>query len=294
MPLSSRQKHDIFAIIVHIIFAIVTIALWSATPHPVASPRKPISLAFFLVQEIVAIGFHAYYLTQYRKFKSSDWWNKYKWQEYALSATAGTVGTFFAAIEPHTFESVRIPELIVLFALGFGQQLIGRYIDDPDNLPSERAMSETLLVAPADRAAPIKAVSAKIWILFAVAFVCQAIEYTIIIYREPPAFIMVTYVFMWTLFGVHAGLRLYALHSQATADASPAFLKPWTSQEWTELIYSFFGWIAKISVALMAVPDAFVDIHTGGQKAAMYISMTFLIFLTMLEFRRLYKGYSLK
>ena len=262
--LRGRYRHDLAALILHMIATAVIIACWTEY-----SVLKPKALAAFLAQEAIAIVAHVYYLFQYRR-NIPDWWNETKWLEYSFSATAGTIGTFFAGVEPGSADAGQYVLIVILLALGFTRQRIGHIIDaPPESNKFDRVRHHYK------------------FILFAVAFIFQVIENAIVIYQDPPSFIVPVYVIMWSLFGIHAGFRLYAI----TMDHfSSSFLRPWKSTYWTEMVYSYLGWTAKIAVLLVAVPDTFVHLSTS-ETGVMYGVMAVLLLSTFAGLIIIYRSY---
>tara|TARA_Y100000592_G_scaffold92000_1_gene153051 strand:- start:5762 stop:6634 length:873 start_codon:yes stop_codon:yes gene_type:complete len=254
-----RAFHDVLALVLHIACIIGISVQWNTQTNSI---RKPIATSFFLGQELVALVAHIYYIYVYvRRNLQSNWWNEYKWYEYAFSATLGTVATFNAGVEPDAFTGEQKGYFALLIIVGFIQQLCGRYVDNP-------AATECPWPLP--------------WVYFAVAFVCQAIEILIVLIQTPPVFISIVYVTLWTTFGIHAGLRLHVLDQQRDASSEIAkWRAPWLDLTWTESVYSYLGWAAKIGVILMAVPDAFIDINARrGAYAVMCVAAVAIVLLT--------------
>ncbi len=263
---SARFFNDVLALLLHIICVVVLSVLWNQE-----TILKPIALGFFLTQEVVAVIFHCFYLIKYKFSKGlvvlqgidqGVWWNKYKWIEYGLSATAGTIGTFFAGVEPKSPDKESYALVVVLLALGFAQQQIGYVIDHPTGLAFETESKKD------------PSITTK-FILFCIAFIFQVIENAIVISQHPPNFILPIYIVMWALFGIHAGFRLVAMYSPAPS----YFLSPWTRLAWTELVYSYLGWTAKIAVIAVAAPDAITRL-SSSEINGMYGVMAALFLLT--------------
>lgn len=254
---NGRYANDFTALLLHLIAIIAIGAIWRVS----GSVHKPVALSFFLLQEIIAVFAHIYYLIQYTFKKNKEtpgWWNSAKWVEYGFSATAGTLGTFFAGVEPHGATTNDYIVMVVILCLGFSQQRIGYILD----MPSTNSAFKT------------RSGAAK-FIFFTIAFIFQIIENCLVIIQKPPLFITPIYVVMWSLFGIHCGIRLKVMYSQNVSE----FYKAWKSDYWTELVYSYLGWTAKISVLLVALPDAFRDL-SSKEIDAMYGVMVFLFVFT--------------
>ena len=253
-----RFRHDVIALILHIIASVLIAVFWSQS----STVKNSVAISAFLLQEVVAVVAHLYYLAQYRKQKTATWWNSYKWYEYGVSATAGTIGTFYAGMSTDRPDVSQTIRLVALLALGFCQQRIGLILDVP---PLHGSFSNTSM--------PVK------YILFALAFGFQIIEYSIVIHQQPPYFILFVYIFMWALFGIHAGFRLVAI----SLPTPSSLLRPWTDEYWTELVYSYLGWTAKISVIVVAIPDALTDLSSAATNG-MYAVMAGVIVFTTVGF----------
>lgn len=87
---------------------------------------SPAGLCLIFMQ-LVAIGAHALY---YMMLKSETEWNKkrnlYKWTEYAVSATLGTIAVFLSASDS---EDVNTNTLVLLITLSVTIQTVGYSLD---------------------------------------------------------------------------------------------------------------------------------------------------------------------
>ncbi|MBN23106.1 MAG: hypothetical protein CL678_17610 [Bdellovibrionaceae bacterium] len=264
---NGRYANDVAALILHVVATLAIVLIFSIQ----GSAYKPIALSFFLGQECIAVIAHLYYLFCYCKSENRanrGWWNSVKWTEYGFSATAGTLGTFFAGTEPGTPGIQDVVVVIVLLGLGFSQQRIGYVLDFPLGSTEAQTRGRT-----------------KSILLFSVAVIFQIIEVVLVILQEPPSFITPIYVVMWSLFGIHCFCRLWAFYKNGAG-----VFKPWTNDYWTEMVYSYLGWTAKISVLLVAVPDAFTDLNTA-ETNGMYGLMSFLFLFTFSGLVFLYQSY---
>lgn len=254
---NGRWANDFAALVMHVAATATIIGVWFHKK----TVRKPAALTCFMTQELIAVVAHLYYLVCYR-FKAAKkdrgWWNSTKWIEYGFSATAGTLGTFFAGVEPGSATTNEYISVIIILCLGFSQQRIGYALDIP---PKNGAFLDRTGV--------------KKFLFFTLAFVFQVIENALVIVQSPPNFITPIYVVMWSLFGFHCGFRLRAVYTPQVSQ----FHEPWKDDYWTELVYSYLGWTAKISVLLVALPDAFVEL-SASETNAMYGVMAFLFVFT--------------
>lgn len=178
-----------------------------------------------LVQEYVSLGFHAAYAAAYWVFRNSrypGWFypiNRVKWIEYALSATAGTAAVVWSDTSPPLYWAI----FLVLAAVA--QQCVGFQIDKP-----------AASVTSTDAAS------------FASAVLLQIGEFLVVGSAASSTPLIATYVIMWSSFGIHAGIRMYAQlgHGKTTVGSR------WTDDGWSEAVYSCLGWTAKCSIVAMA------------------------------------------
>lgn len=145
--------------------------------------------------------------------------NRWKWLEYAISATIGTVATMLATAEPIEWQ------WIVFTAIaGVAQQFVGFQIDTHKGaVPKENIGS------------------------FSLAAALQIAEFLVVghyIHADAPMLLAV-YVVMWSSFGIHAGFRLYAR-------SHPGRPSHWADAAWSDAVYSCLSWTAKLSVAIMS------------------------------------------
>lgn len=249
MGFSLRAYHDGIAVDVHVI-TIVVMAL-------VDSPFRthPVPAVALSVMQGSSVLFHLYYA--YRHLRAyaglgppfDNVHNQYKWIEYAVSATAGTVAVL-------SVEYVDLSVVIPVAAAAVLQQMGGMLLDyqPPNGLKQEvltrvRGNGLYAIVVP-----------------FLGAWVLQLTEFYFAIDRGGPAVLKVSYIFFWSLFGVHCGLALYGYGRRGWSR--------YNDPVWVETMYSCLGWAAK--VAVFAVEWAYLS---GVQTSMLSMFIVMHVFL---------------
>lgn len=227
---SNRQANDVFALALHV----ATLGIIATYSDPFQTAYTP-AVALTVMQGTATL-FHVAYLVFHRRgilrVPFDNVQNQFKWIEFAISATAGTVAVLCV-------ESVEYELVIPLAAGAVFQQLLGLNLDpqgedDPNKLlqPIER-----VVVSPRMTAADWWW---KIYLQYIAACIVQLVEFYWVIDRGGPLILKVTYIIAWSSFGIHAGLRLAALRKVGW--------QRYANPQWVETVYSCLGWTAKIAV----------------------------------------------
>jgi hypothetical protein len=240
MGLSLRAYHDGIAVDV----LAVTIAVMFFYDSPFY--EYPVPAVALAVMQGSSILFHLYYF--YRHFRAylgyaapfDDVHNQYKWIEYAISATAGTIAVL----------SVEYVDTAVVVPIAAGaclQQLGGMLLDSqPANGLKQEIVTWVRLRGDSVYA---------ILVPFLAAWVLQLTEFYFAVDRGGPVVLKFSYILFWSFFGLHCGLTLYAF-------GRPNWIR-YNNPRWVETVYSCLGWTAKIAV--FAVEWA----HLSGVKTPM-------------------------
>lgn len=253
-----RRTNDGIAVAVH-----ASLLLLFATTLPAI--REPWQWMLVTI-EVVSLVFHiglavVWWRAPARLVGHTNW---YKWIEYAITATLGTLATGFAS--EHQPDNVGVVVLLLVL-LGVGQQFSGIVIDFPDHREYR-------------------------WVTIAFAFAAQAAEFVVVAYLrgwDVVSGAYWTYVVMWSMFGVVCVLRSIAVDAAgaagaagpaagggfrwalqyhffralgATADAAAAA----DATDLSEACYSCLGWVAKFAVAVAIYYEEFVA--EGSDAAA--------------------------
>lgn len=219
--LYGREDHDFFGLIVHGILLVVI-----STRDDAQEFRNTHTGKLILYQEGVTAFFHLGYIAGHIAETQSPTFspiNRWKWLEYSISATLGTVATMLATAEPIEWQ------WIVFTAIaGVAQQFVGFQIDTNESkVPKENIGS------------------------FALAAALQVAEFLVVGHyiRKDAPMLLAVYVVMWSSFGIHAGVRLYA--------RSKGHKTYWGDAAWSDAVYSCLSWTAKVSVTIMSwIPDS--------------------------------------
>lgn len=250
---------------------IVIGALWHTFD---ASNATAARLGLIMAIEVISFIFHVWVVlgwrrtdswpvlaTYFHKFKtraandSSDHWNWYKWVEYALTATMGTISVGLKA--QSTVEHSKLVGFTILIALGgIAQQYSGYVIDNPDNFPNWTANRFS------------------IWVLGAA---WQTAEFVLVtaswgLKVSASSALFVVYACMWSVFGVIAFFRVLNLEAKATTGVAAYF-----TLDNTETLYSAFGWMAKLAVAATTLADI-----NGVESDTMTVGLVFAVGVPML------------
>lgn len=244
--------HDIFGAVVHA--ATLVVVLTSESRRDSFLGDNSVGPILLLFQEAVALVAHACYVVlRFREKLSDDKRNPYKWIEYSVSATAGTIAALTLAGDTPEWYWVTFVALT-----GAGQQFIGYQIDVDT---SKRYLIDEVIAAS-----------------FILAAGLQVGEFIVVwAHDRPPYGVLLPYVVMWSLFGVHAGLRLLALTNDGR------FVK-WKSTRWVEAGYSCLSWMAKLVVfwtayASRCCADSVVN-HVASWSAVV-VFVVIVAFLTI-------------
>ena len=227
---SARFANDAVALGVHL----GTVAIMAVYSTPFETNRVP---AYGLaVMQGTAIVFHIFYvvchIAGYGSDSFNDVQNQFKWFEYAVSATAGTVAVLSA-------EYVDYEVVIPLAAAAVLQQLLGTALDPQDGQDPARLRQP---VWPRTVDGNVRAGDwwYSYYLPFVAACILQGTEFYYVIDRGGPTTLKLTYIIAWSSFGIHAWLRLQALRwSRGGA---------YQNARWVEAVYSCLGWVAKVAV----------------------------------------------
>ena len=210
-----RRFHDRLAVVMHG----GTLLLYFSLGGTCFGRAGTMSSSFLIAMEVAAVMFHVYYAVMYHVGSGMQGKvNRAKWIEYGISATLGTVGVLTSP------GSSGVSNAVIAFVAiaGCAQQFAGWQID----LPTGAAHASVL------------------WPTFWSAALLQVGEFTLIVLTGAPTALSIVYVVMWSLFGVHAGIRLWVL-SLGSPDTDRG---RWGDTDWTESVYSCLSWVAKLSV----------------------------------------------
>lgn len=272
----ARRANDTLAVLVHA----ALLALFVQTLPDFKEPWQWMLLTI----EAVSLAFHLWLAAIW--FTAPEEWlvgrtNWYKWVEYAITATLGTLATGFASPDAgRSTDSVAVVVMLLVF-LGVTQQASGAAIDFP-SWQRHR------------------------WVGIVYAFAAQAGEFITVAYLRSwnvASGAYWTYVLMWTSFGVLCVLRSIAVdaYDRAGTAAAPAgapaaglfhgganarfretvrrsqfFVSlgavesPGALADATDLseaCYSALGWISKFAVAMAIYFEEFVVAEAGSDAA---------------------------
>ena len=263
-----RKYSDTFAVCVHAVLLAFALSVLDSEAPPHTTARVWLIVGV----ETVSLGFHLYVVSIW----SSCWaasgvdyiggttplsvWNKWKWAEYGVTATAGTV-----AVSLQQYSSVSndviFRNVAIIVAGGVVQQTIGLKLDNPTTKPNPTT-----------------------WVLFLFAVLLQIVEFTLI---ASPSKLgcdvgwdnvgFVVYAFMWSSFGIICGARLLQLSKTGSASVQ----EKTKNVHATEFYYSAYGWIAKLSVGATTLLEIDQTSDTPVKYFACFVAIP-LLFLPVL------------
>jgi len=243
-----RRRFDVFAVLVH--FVLIALVAAKLDDKSTTSPTTRVRLGLILLVEVASFAFHVWIWAGWLLVPPSklsgfviDWrtapWNKFKWAEYAVTATAGTISV---ALSGNSGAS-SIPQIVVLSIGGIAQQWCGYTLDAVATSKEDVSRHTRSFIFGA---------------------LSQAAEFTILIFwvnvnLESPLFWI--YGVMWSSFGVIAYARLrQELQLDFTAATDMLFIGadksstgPRAILELSEMWYSLMGWVAKLAVGLATI-----------------------------------------
>lgn len=242
-----RRRFDVFAVFVH--FVLIALISAKLDDNSTTSLTTRVRLGLILLVEVASFAFHVWVWAGWLLVPPSklsefvtDWrttpWNKFKWAEYAVTATAGTISV---ALSGNSGAS-SIPQIVVLSIGGIAQQWCGYTLD---------------AVATSKEDVSLHTRS------FIFGVFSQVAEFTILIFwvdvnLESPLFWI--YGVMWSSFGVIAGARLrqelqldFTTATNMILSANESSTGPRAILELSEMWYSLMGWVAKLAVGLATI-----------------------------------------
>jgi len=247
-----RRRFDVIAVFVHFVLIAIIIARLD-NGDPTVSHTTRTRVALILLVEIVSFVFHVWVWAGWLLVPSSrlamfvpDWktepWNRFKWAEYAITATAGTISV---ALSGNSGAS-SIPQIIVLSIGGIAQQWCGYTLDGIATSKEDVTLHTRSFIFGA---------------------LSQVVEFIILIFWvevdiEGPLFWI--YGVMWSSFGVIAYARLrqelrlsFAKDDALFFAADEPTTGPLAILELSEMWYSLMGWVSKLAVGLatLYVPE---------------------------------------
>ena len=259
----SRRFHDSLAAVLQI----ATVVLIVVDVDVVKKNQTP-GVALFVMQTSAA-AFHVFYVFLYVSSDFDNTQNQYKWLEYAVSATAGTVALL--SVDETDSRIIAPLAVIAVFqqAAGFAldplrasyayrrmsfdtkEMAYGALIEDCGK-PRQRN-SFVDIVAPNGIKQPIGAVltegtpswSALIAFLFAACGQLTEFGFVIAATTDAPIGLPVSYILGWSCFGVHCAFRQLTLRGVVK---NPALQSRYEDMAWVEAIYSALGWTSKLAV----------------------------------------------
>jgi len=259
----TRWWQDHTALAVHL----ATVVVMCVVRDPFDSHVVP--AAMLATMQGTAILWHAMYVVAYRKHAFNDTQNQYKWVEYAMSATAGSVSVLAAG-------GADTATMIGLAVAAMLQQLGGLKIDMLRHPPSlVQPLSPETCSAGGWREKK-GGWQLPVWFVFAAA--AQAVEFYFVGVGDAPVLLKVVYMIAWGAFGVHAGLRLLSLRGPVNTVRWPRYSDP----RWVESVYSCLGWAAKLVV--FATEWAYLngaDLVQGPTAALLALHAVLLFFVVV-------------
>lgn len=260
----TRRSHDSVAALLHII----TVVLMFQDYGVIEDHMTP-GVAL-LVMQITAALFHVFYVLLYVFADFDHTQNQYKWIEYAISATAGTI----AVLSVNQVDTNIIAPLAVVAVLqqaaGLGldplkasyrynrkvlarkEEAYGALIDE-SCLDRGKPRTFIELVPPNGIRQPLGPVlteGAPSWsalVTFLAAAFGQMTEFGFVVAAtvDAPVGLPIAYILGWGSFGVHSAFRQLVLRGAITQHAIKV---RYDDLDWVEAIYSALGWIAKLGV----------------------------------------------
>lgn len=248
-----RKYSDTFAVLVHaLLFSFAVSVLDKNAPA-----HQNARVWLIAGVEVVSLVFHLYVVWlwygnnnivnyEYGTTPQSVW-NKWKWAEYGVTATAGTVAVSLQQ-SSSVSDSVIFRNVGIIIAGGIVQQAIGLKLDNPNTKASGQK-----------------------WLLFVFAVALQLLEFTLIaspselgcnVGWDNVGFLV--YALMWSSFGFICGFRLLQL--QTSAGLSEA--EKTSNVHTIEYYYSAYGWIAKLSVGATTL----AEIHYNSDITLKYFA----------------------
>lgn len=239
MP-SLRAVHDFIALFTHVITVAVIII------HNDPLKNYPVPATALVIMQLSALCFHFgfvmwHVLGYYNIVEPFDKiQNQFKWIEYAVSATAGTIAVL-------SVESVDLGVIIPISCAAVFQQLGGMLLDYQKPNGLRQPLLKWTRTGSEDSVYPIIVPFVGAWIL-------QSTEFYFAIERGGPTILKVTYVLFWSLFGIHCGLALYGFQRNKWVR--------YNDPAWVETVYSCLGWTSKLAV--FAVEWAYLNGENEG------------------------------
>jgi hypothetical protein len=268
----TRQVHDEIALGVHLVMAIVIAVYVIGGRDDVYEQTR---LGLILGVELFSFVFHAWVVAGWRhksthKYMHKFWkttgaeydhWNWFKWYEYAVTATMGTIAVGIKSA--HRVPSDSIALLCTVLAIGgVAQQITGYYIDKPDKLPSDTKAANLTN----DQKRGLLWLSAVGWQI--AEFFIVGSDWGLRVSAQSSLFIV--YVVMWSSFGVIAALRSMHMANFYVASAFDVNV--------SETLYSAFGWMAKLAVSATTL----TDIVCTSNRQTFAVGIAFAVVLPVL------------
>jgi hypothetical protein len=219
--LTRREAADLFACVAHVI---LLISICSENSRANWGSAAGLCLIFM---QLVAVAAHAFYFRTLYMAKSTfeNERNLYKWMEYAISATLGTLSVFLSASEN---AGVDTNTLVLLITLSVTIQTVG-YTLDKVSSNDEKVFGEASAVEIVQWASAAIGQSADFYVVYSTVY--GRADWNL--YTQNWHF--VPYVLGWSSFGVW---NLWVLYKY----------RPDQNDEYIELIYSILSLFAKAFV----------------------------------------------
>ena len=222
--LSAREAVDLFACFAH------TVLLAAICGENSAADWGSAAGLCLIFMQLVAIVAHAFYFKLLReenaKFEIKR--NPYKWLEYAISATLGTLSVFLSASEG---AGVDTNTLVLLITLSVTIQTVGYTLDKVSN-GKEAWLGEASSVELLQWASAAVGQSADFYVVYSAVY--GRSDWDIITQNWH----YIPYVLGWSAFGVWNLLVLLTIEQEEASDKNITI----------ELVYSILSLIAKAFV----------------------------------------------
>lgn len=263
--MQARQWHDWVAIPVHFILGgVVSHYLHAESGYSNATIAR---LVLVLTVEVISFVFHVWlvagwcfatettprWLHNFREGGTNlEKWNKWKWLEYAFTATMGSVAVALKTYDSQPFGTV-VAVVIVVSMLGILQQLDGYFVDMPYTVNRR-------------------------YYLWAMATLGQGIEFVLVaavLGVDPLSALFVVYATMRSAFVVIALFRTLTLENAFPTSS----IVDWFDIDNTEALYSGFGWMAKLAIGGTTVADIVAPDTTTAVGATLAVAVPGVVLL---------------
>lgn len=265
--MQARQWHDWAALPMHLILGgVVSHYLHADRGYSNGSIAR---LILILTIEVLSFIFNAWVVAGWYFATETTWWlhtfrdggtivekwNKWKWLQYAFTATLGGVAVALKTYDTQPVGTV-VSVVIVISIVGIVQSLQSYFVDMPFKVNGGR------------------------YFMWALTAVGQGIEFllvTAVLDVDPRSALFVVYASMRSAFVGIALIRAFKLEGAFP----PPSIVDWFDIDNTEAMYSGLGWMASLAIGGTTVADIVSPDTTTAVGAALAAATGVVLFATI-------------